>query len=196
MLQIGFCGECESPLYANVSPPSANRIYRYYRCSKRYATGECTLRSIPADWLEAESARKFLELFGEHESGHWEIKPAQDYAEELAEVEERIAELDFEFRERELNPSAYTRQINFYETRKAYLESLPVEPEKRTWVGTGETYADRWAKLSDAERVKEWRDTGFTFYVVPNLDGDGFELKGVGSRWPEGLRGPDSETSA
>jgi recombinase-like zinc beta ribbon protein/recombinase len=189
LLQIAFCGLCESPLYAHISPPSKNNTYRYYRCAKRNTTGGCDARSIPADWLEEEAGRKFLEGFGDLECGHWDIEPAEDHVRELREVEDLIAELDAEYRTGGLNAKAYTRQINALDARREALEALPVVPERRTWVGTGETYGQRWVRLSATERVKEWRSVGYQFYVVPKSEG-GWELMGVGSRWPESLHGP------
>lgn len=187
LLQVAFCGLCESPLYAHTSPPTKNNTYRYYRCAKRHSTGECSLRSVPADWLEGEAGAKFLMGFGEMERGHWDIEPAEDHVRELAEIQQLIDELDAEYRTGGLNAKAYARQINAFEARREALEALPVKPERRTWVGTGETYGERWVKLSVAERVKEWRETGFTFYVLPE-PGGGFEVAGWGSRWPESIK--------
>jgi DNA invertase Pin-like site-specific DNA recombinase len=192
LLQIAFCGLCESPLYAHTSPPSKNNTYRYYRCAKRHSTGECTLRSVPADWLEGEAEAKFLIGFAEMERGHWDIEPAEDHVQDLREVQQLIDELDAEYRTGGLNARAYTRQINALEARREALEALPVKPERRTWVGTGETYGERWVRLSEAEKVSEWRETGFSFNVVPKRDG-GFEVLGWGSRWPESLRGPSAK---
>lgn len=195
LLRVGFCGLDEHQLYPhdvtkhNVRGDS--HTLRYFRCSSQTGgkADPCSLRRIPRDWLLAEAGRKFLEGFGDQERGHWEIEPAKDHARELAEVRDLIDELDAEYNAGGLNAKTYARQINRLEERREYLESLEVEPEKRTWMGTGETYGERWERLTEAERADEWRETGFRFYVVPTADG-GFEVMGAGGRWPESLRPP------
>jgi hypothetical protein len=114
--------------------------YRYYRC-RNHST--CRSRSVQADLLEAAAGELFLEAAGDEEIMQRMVIPAEDHAQELADLKEALAGL---------GASAYARVIGPAQERLGQLRSLPNRPASFRLDPTGQTFKQRWAVEDQAGR--------------------------------------------
>ncbi|MGB9998344.1 recombinase family protein [Streptomyces pseudogriseolus] len=161
LLRVAFCS-CGKAMYRN-----NGRTWMYYRCSSRNISGaECGQNeAIRADVLENTVRDAFLQAVGHAEIVRRVFRPGVDHTQDIAEVTRALAELR-EDREAGL----YSTEAGKKEYREAYLRleakretlaALPVLPDRWEETPTGETYRERWERLtSAAERNKELREAG------------------------------------
>ncbi|MGW8796657.1 recombinase family protein [Streptomyces sp. NPDC055775] len=161
LLRVAFC-KCGKPMYRN-----NGRTWMYYRCSSRNISGaECGQNeAIRADALENTVRDAFLKVVGHAEIVRRVFRPGVDHTQDIAEVTRALAELR-EDREAGL----YSTEAGKKEYRQAYLRleakretlaALPVLPDRWEETPTGETYRERWERLtSAADRNKELREAG------------------------------------
>ncbi|MFD7750663.1 recombinase family protein [Streptomyces sp. NPDC059757] len=180
LLRVAFC-TCGQPLYRN-----KGRTGQYYRCAiKAVAGAQCEQnRSISAPLLEERVEEVFLSHAGDIEIVRRVFRPGIDYTRQIEEVSRSLERLR-EDRNAGLYDSTdgrdyWVKAVKSREAKLTELRSLPTRPDRWEEIPTGETYAERWAKLGTAaERAKELRTAGLTV-AVHNDDQAGFQING---RW-------------
>jgi hypothetical protein len=149
------------------------RGHPYYRCADRCSPG------IPGDELEHHVAESMLSLFGSDPLMRRVRVRASGHAEELAQTEQNIAELDEQLTAGELPAAAYARVVAKLEAKRHRLASQPVTEAAETWEPTGDTVEGRWAAMSGAtERGAMLRGTGVRV-TASKIDG----IMDVGIEW-------------
>lgn len=168
LLQVAFCGNCTAPLYVTASHAARNERYTYYRCRDHK---QCRSRLIPAALLESATAELFLEAAGDEEIIQRVLIPAEDHAQELADLEEALAGLDAEWQAGRLHASAYARVVGPATERLEHLRSLPGRPAGHRLDPTGETFRQRWEAADVTGRRRLMALAGFRVMAVKQGDG-------------------------
>ena len=167
LLRVAYC-ECGEPMYR-----ARSRDRWYYRCGLRSRSGrDCPAGtpSIGADTLEPATGDTFLKIAGMVEIVRRELILGSSHREELAAVERAMAELR-EDRVSGLYSGAdgtadYRATYGRLEARRTALKALPDVPDTWAQVPTGETYADRFASLTEPDAWgRELRAAGLTVRV-------------------------------
>lgn len=161
LLQVAFC-VCGRPMYRN-----NGRHWMYYRCSSRNISGaECGQnQAIRADLLESTITDAFLDAVGYLEVVRRRFIPGTDNRAAIEDVTRALAELR-EDREAglyssELGKKEYRESFLRLEARREALLAVPNEPDRWVDEPTGETYRERFERLTDpAARNKELREAG------------------------------------
>lgn len=161
LLQVAFC-VCGRPMYRN-----NGRNWMYYRCSSRNISGaECGMnKAIKAEELENTVTHAFLQSVGHLEVVRRRFVPGTDNRAAIEDVTRALAELR-EDREAglyssELGKKEYRESFLRLEARREALLSTPSEPDRWEEEPTGETYRERFERLTDpAARNKELREAG------------------------------------
>jgi site-specific DNA recombinase len=170
LLGVGFCFLCGSQLYTS-KVSSRGSTWNYYRCSKGDKDSTCEAMMLPADWLNDQAAEIFLAQCGDLEWGRWDTTPAENHEYELTTVKQELADLDDEYAAGTLHAATYARMTKRLEERLEALSAAPVASQEPVWVGTGETYEQRWRRLSKAQRGRDMRHAGFRLYVAKRPEG-------------------------
>jgi site-specific DNA recombinase len=166
LLQVAFC-VCGRAMYRN-----NGRNHMYYRCSSRNISGaECGQnQAIRADTLESTIADAFLQSVGHLEVVKRRFVPGVDNRAAIEDVTRALAELR-EDREAglyssDLGKKEYRESFRRLEARREALLSAPSEPDRWEDEPTGETYRERFERLTDpADRNKELRESGVRVIV-------------------------------
>jgi site-specific DNA recombinase len=161
LLQVAFC-TCGRPMYRN-----NGRNWMYYRCSSRNISGaECGMnKAIKAEELENTVTEAFLQSVGHLEVVRRRFIPGTDNRAAIEDVTRALAELR-EDREAglyssELGKKEYRESFLRLEARREALLSTPSEPDRWEEEPTGETYRERFERLTDpAARNKELKEAG------------------------------------
>jgi site-specific DNA recombinase len=171
LLRVAFC-LCGAPLYNKINGHGT----LYYTCSTRNTTGrvcDISRASIRGEDAEREVTHAFLATVGDIEIVRREWVPGSDHAEQIAELDRALDELQAD-RQAGIysTPSMAVRfrtQFKKLGERREHLASLPSTPGHYRDVPTGETYRERWARLSsNAERNAELRAAGMQAILHPN----------------------------
>ncbi len=168
LLQVAFCGTCAGPLYITATMAARSPKYRYYRC-RNHST--CRSRSVQADLLEAAAAELFLEAACDEEIMQRMVMPAEDHAQELADLEEAIAGLDAEWQAGRLHASAYVRVIGLAQERLEHLRSLLSRRASFRLDPRGETFRQRWEAEDAANRRRLMALASFRVMAAKGGDG-------------------------
>jgi site-specific DNA recombinase len=158
------------------------QVHTYYGCHAALnSRGRmCSnKRMIRAGDLEQMAEDLFLALYGKERVVKRTYQRAEDHSGELKEATEALEML----LSRAPGPKAprvvievFDRQIAALSAKLETLESLPTKVGGYVYVDTGETYADRWAKLRDwSERRQMLIDAGIT--AVARLDGNKMSVR-------------------
>ncbi|MFF1593289.1 zinc ribbon domain-containing protein [Streptomyces sp. NPDC058286] len=153
---------CGRAMYRN-----NGRNHMYYRCSSRNISGaECGQnQAIRADALENTVTDAFLGSVGHLEVVKRRFVPGVDNRAAIEDVTRALAELR-EDREAglyssELGKQEYRESFLRLEARREALLSAPREPDRWEDEPTGETYRERFERLTEvADRNKELRESG------------------------------------
>ena len=151
LLHVARCAQCGSAMHAHsANPKKFGQVYRYYYCASAMRKRGCDARRIPADRLEGYVQEKLLAILGALPIPEIEIIPAHDNSTKMAELAEAIGALASQI---ELG-RAYGHDVSSLEENqrihKANLTRLAQEPrveEERIQHDSGETWAERWARL-------------------------------------------------
>ncbi|MFF7969124.1 recombinase family protein [Streptomyces sp. NPDC007903] len=166
LLRVAYCGVCGEPLYRN-----RGRGGMYYRCGKRARSGtSCTLLGIKAEELESAVEEAFLTLVGGLEIVRKVLVPGVDHAAEITDVrraqEELMEDRAAGLYSTENGKRLFQEMWQRLETQEEALAALPARQDEWIEEATGETYRDRWHRLSShKERNKELRDAGVRVIV-------------------------------
>ncbi|WP_033223685.1 recombinase family protein [Streptomyces virginiae] len=161
MLRVAFC-TCGEPAYLG-----PGRNWPYYRCASRTTHKPCPTGSkgIAAHVLEGAVEEVFLRAAGDVEIVRKVFRPGIDFTRDIAEANRALAELR-EDREAglyssELGKQEYRDTYKRLDARREQIMAQPTRPDTWEEIPTGETYRERWAKLSTQhEKGKELRAAG------------------------------------
>jgi site-specific DNA recombinase len=161
LLRVAFC-TCGEPAYL-----APGRNWPYYRCASRTTHKACPMGSkgIAAHVLEGAVEEVFLRAAGDLEIVRKIFRPGLDFTRDIEEANRALAELR-EDREAGLYSSEpgkqeYRETYMRLEARREQLIAQPTRPDTWEEIPTGETYRERWAKLSNQhEKGKELRAAG------------------------------------
>jgi site-specific DNA recombinase len=189
LLQVAFCAKCGSPLYINkvVSKVKAGtKVYRYYTCIKAMRGLGCDARRMDADTLESLLHHTVLAQMGRAELTETEEIPGTDYSTQMTELAEAIGALSTQIalaRAHGQDVSKLEERRRVHEVNLAKLAEEPTRLPETREVDTGETWADRWARLDWNGRNKLLRMKGIKFYAERDESGIvGGQL--AGARYP------------
>ncbi|MCX5392353.1 recombinase family protein [Streptomyces sp. NBC_00094] len=161
LLRVAFC-TCGEPAYLG-----PGRNWPYYRCASRTTHKPCPTGSkgIAAHVLEGTAEEVFLRAAGDVEIVRKVFRPGVDFKRDIEEVNRALAELR-EDREAglyssELGKQEYRETYKRLDARREQLMAQPTRPDTWEEIPTGETYRERWAKLSTQhEKGRELRAAG------------------------------------
>ncbi|MGC4904201.1 recombinase family protein [Streptomyces cyaneofuscatus] len=163
LLRVAYCA-CGQALYRYMG-----RTYQYYRCAMRAIAGQaCDLdtKSIVAGDLERTVEDVFLRSVGDLEIVRKVFRPGVDFTNDIAEVTQRLKELREDRNSGGLyigeeGAAEFRADYARLESKRAALRAQPTRPDTWEEHPTGETYRERWAKLTTPEqRSKELREAG------------------------------------
>ncbi|WP_121828240.1 recombinase family protein [Streptomyces sp. S1] len=161
LLRVAFC-TCGEPAYLG-----PGRNWPYYRCASRTTHKPCPTGSkgIAAHVLEGAVEEVFLRAAGDVEIVRKVFRPGVDFTRDIEEVNRALAELR-EDREAglyssELGKQEYRETYKRLDARREQLMAQPTRPDTWEEIPSGETYRERWAKLSTQhEKGRELRAAG------------------------------------
>lgn len=138
-----FCANCGGPMYRNQKP--GGRKISYYVCVGVYPRRKSDCRfMVHCDAMDA--------AVGDYMAVHRdpimakEVVPGDDWSDDLEEVEQQIIDLLNE------DTDDFVARMAELHSRRRELRDREPEPDRVEEVSVGETYAERWARLSDQER--------------------------------------------
>lgn len=175
LLHLVVCAECRHPLYRTVRT-------RYGRTEERYACRSAALKNTgcPGAAINADEARELIEHAWLTEVGDRPLlarrdEPAVDYSAEIAEVEQRLADLEADRYERGLfgGEDGAVRFAAVYgrlSTRLEWLRAQPTREARTWWEDTGWTLREEWEAFAPGEgepdtRFESLRRRGVRLYV-------------------------------
>jgi site-specific DNA recombinase len=161
LLDIVYCGQCGGKIYRW----NRTRQQKYFgRCRNEMKRGQvptsCNAPMVPYDFLEAAVTDDLLSNYGE-----WLIETRiTDATRQLRadEIDAEIIELSAEWAARHIDRAEFTTRQAALLDEQEELESASTGPD---WQTTGETVAQRWERLSDAERRLWLLRIGMTWQV-------------------------------
>lgn len=148
------CHGCGGKLYKHI-PRSTGRVYEYYRCSARNNGRLCEApASMRAAALEESVTTAFLAAVGNAERRERQWVPGEDHSEELARIEQAIAEAreEWDLGLYEGQRAEYLDRLRALTDRRTELAALPSRAGAYEFVGMGETYAEAWERSDTAGR--------------------------------------------
>ncbi|WP_052422425.1 recombinase family protein [Nonomuraea candida] len=154
---VAFCAVCQRKMHHFQSGPRP-----YYRCSSyNNAKGRCDNSMASAPVLETHLWNVLLSAFGDQPRMEREVVPGEDYSEELAILDEEIANLAGNLAK--VKPGSIAAQMTLKrleerESRREEIASLPSRESQVVYLPTGETLREAYLSWSDSERGKFLRD--------------------------------------
>ncbi|MFJ5712015.1 recombinase family protein [Streptomyces sp. NPDC093105] len=192
LLRVAFC-TCGEPAYLG-----PGRNWPYYRCASRTTHKPCPTGSkgIAAHVLEGAVEEVFLRAAGDVEIVRKVFRPGVDFARDIEEVNRALTELR-EDREAglyssELGKQEYRETYKRLDARREQLMAQPTRPDTWEEIPTGETYRERWAKLSTQhEKGRELRAAGIKAVIhaekIPPMTAvQAMSPEGHDGMWQEG----------
>ncbi|MER5204884.1 recombinase family protein [Streptomyces sp. NPDC002825] len=192
LLRVAFC-TCGEPAYLG-----PGRNWPYYRCASRTTHKPCPTGSkgIAAHVLEGAVEEVFLRAAGDVEIVRKVFRPGVDFTRDIEEVTRALAELR-EDREAglyssELGKQEYRETYKRLDARREQLMAQPTRPDNWEKIPTGETYRERWAKLSTQhEKGRELRAAGIKAVIhseelPPMTAAQAMAPEGHDGMWQEG----------
>ncbi|HEY3953917.1 MAG TPA: recombinase family protein [Streptosporangiaceae bacterium] len=157
---ILFCGnpDCsagpDSPMYR----VNATQGGGWYRCSGRGSNRKGCGSLVRVVTLDGIVGMLMRNRGRDVEIMETKLIPGTDHAAELDEVRYQIRALATE----DLTDDQYDTRLAELRAERDRLAALPSTPDRLESVGTGETYRDKWQRLSDQERGAWLRERGLT----------------------------------
>lgn len=185
LLQVVF-HLCKAPLYKVESyknlKSGERRTYTYYRCATyNDAHAEsCPNSSFKADELHTIVFNEFLARVGGLEVQERIFVPGEEHTESLEIAQTSYSELTE--RHATLKPGiakdTLTKRLSALEEIIGDLEAKPSRPSGWKYEGTGQTYGELWADLSNADRGSMLRESGVRAHVGRGPNGE--PIVGIG----------------
>ncbi|MFJ8346040.1 recombinase family protein [Streptomyces sp. NPDC094153] len=165
------CGSCGHNVYQHRSKHTVGgeqKIYAYYACQSRRKSRECEAPvRVSVDRAEGEAATALLALLGDAEITRTEYDPGEDYSAQLAEAQSILDTLEDDFLAGKYQGDEAARRYHRMHAKQSAkvdrLAALPHRPATTRQVGTGETYAERWERLTRLERREFLASQGIIF---------------------------------
>ena len=164
---IIFCDRCGGPMYRTKSKRTKKdgtvRNWFYYRCGGLDRRRSDCRNMVPLDDVDAWLHAWFTEdgTFARTEIVETITVPGDDHAEEIAEIEADIRDLDFD------SPD-YAELHATLLAERARLRSMPSEPAQVIERPTGRTVGDVWASLDDRQRRRFLLAAGMRVHCLSN----------------------------
>jgi site-specific DNA recombinase len=158
LLQVAFCARCKSPLYI-----SRSGTYRYYGCVS------CPARKIPADKLEQELESRLMARAGHLPLTETHVIEASDTSAEVARLAEAIGALASQIelgKAMDQDVSAVEEEQEVNRRNLAKLVKVPSQPAREVVEVTGETWAERWERMTWPERNTFLREREVKLWAV------------------------------
>ncbi|WP_404959973.1 recombinase family protein [Streptomyces sp. 147326] len=164
---------CGKKMYENSSVGKLNtgeiRSHKYFRCSS-WSNGRACEFSVswPQDQLYAMAEHAFLAKLGEEEIMERQYVPGRDNRKQIKELERAIDNLSQSIA-LAASPAVISSLTGTMERHAANLEALTAEPfVPGRWevTSTGQTYAEKWSKMTGwKEQGPFLREAGFRLFV-------------------------------
>jgi site-specific DNA recombinase len=158
LLGFVFCGECGAGIhhqrYDRGTGPKS-----YYACRTQRLNHGCKMPRINGFELERLVVDGFLALAGPIEVVERRLVPGEDHSAELESVRETITELEEDRKAGLYNGSRaarYREMMAELLAKQERLEALPNRPDAFEYVGTGETFGQRWERLETTEERRAY----------------------------------------
>ncbi|OBI24750.1 recombinase family protein [Mycolicibacter sinensis] len=166
LLRIIFCGECGRPAYRLKG--GAGRKPRYRCSSAQTADGACGNKTIALEYADSEVERQILQNMGPLERKRRVWFAGHDTTDELAEVNELLADLTDQigvgmFKRGTPQRAKLDQRIAALTTRQAELSSVPAQPAGWRYEPTGELFSDWWNEQNDEAKNIWLRQSGFRY---------------------------------
>ncbi|WP_308817766.1 recombinase family protein [Pseudonocardia alni] len=160
LLHVLYCGKCNRPMYRLKGGPGRQPRYR---CSSVQTGGSCgSLSPTQAEADELLTAA-VVGTLGVLPFAVKQSVPGTDAAREIAELDARLASLSEAVPRFPAGSPALAGlldQVDALTARRAELAAQPVQESGHRWVTTGETFAERWKSMTQAERNDWLRSMG------------------------------------
>lgn len=160
LLGVALCAVCESNLYLRKIPKEGKEgeFYLYYMCNNK-----CFKHQVNGHVLHQETYDTFLAELGEAEEHEEVVRPANDNAAKIADLQLAIEELT------ELAASmtsgagiaSFSKQIKALDEELTLLEATHSAETLVEWRSTGRTYAEVWEASNAEERRQLMLKSGF-----------------------------------
>lgn len=150
LLRVLYWGD--QPLYMHRRPGKGDR----------YRTGPKVERSasFSAEVIESMVTDALMATMGTLPMRKLEITPAEDHTTELRKVDEQIGAIEALVTSGDMPPAPAARMLAKLEARRSALSGLESKPEVQRYQETGQTFAEFWDDLGDAERHQFLLDNG------------------------------------
>ncbi|MFB7180890.1 recombinase family protein [Streptomyces sp. NPDC056257] len=178
LLDVAFC-DCGGKLHiwqAKRKIKGGEKLYRNYRC--QYANkGQCDAGAITAEDLESlvSSYVQLPTMLGDIEVYANRLVPGEDHTEEIEQRREALDKLTERLGMVPAGPAmdAVLKAMGEHSEAMAQLEKLPQRAAEWVSVPTGETYAERWARMDWDGRRRLLTEGVFTLVAYRKTAGRG-----------------------
>jgi site-specific DNA recombinase len=184
ILDLVFCGKCGAKLY-RWRNPTTDIVYGRCRFEMARADSDqpCSFRRVNYDKLITMIDLEMTTLYGD-----WRIEeriPRGNAREvRLDDIDHELISLSADYASKRIDRAEFLeRQMALLDEQSSLEE--PNEDDAPQWRDTGETVADRWASLTDAERRLWLLRTGITWRVTH----EGHEIS-LATHLPDTLEAP------
>ncbi len=170
LLGVAQCN-CPQPLYRNqsVGTRKSGKEYAYvYYLPKLPCT--CGSRRIAVEDLDRMVERALLSAVGSFEVLRRVVTQAAGNDAELRQVGQQIAELTQDQFVRGKPRADYAELMAKLQARHAELSDIPKEDPEERLVGTGQTFRQRWRDMGTVERRLWLLDSGVRVVAVRGID--------------------------
>ncbi|WP_347957667.1 recombinase family protein [Gordonia aichiensis] len=161
LTQVLFCGACGRPGYRLKG--GKGRRPRY-RCASAQYKDPCGNRTLSLEWADKEVEEKVLGVLGPMERRRRVWFTGNEVTSELAEVREMLTDVELigtpGYRKGTPQRERLDARIAALTARQTELEQTPVEESGWRYEGTGQTVAEWWAQVDQAERTLWLRQSG------------------------------------
>ncbi|MGW6922508.1 recombinase family protein [Streptomyces sp. NPDC054950] len=165
------CGSCGYNVYQHRSRHTVGgevKTYAYYACQARRKGKDCeTPVRVPVERTETGAAAALLAKLGDAEIMRTEHDPGEDFSAQLAEAQSILDTLEDDFLAGKYQGEEAARRYHRMHAKQSEkvdrLRALPHRPATTRQVGTGETYSERWSRLTRLERRDFLLAQGITF---------------------------------
>lgn len=160
---ILYCANCGGKMYRNHTPSSRKKSYYYCvgtypqrKSDCKFLVGCEALDAAVGDYM----AILHLQIMKQ------ELVPGDDHLDQIEEIQQQISDLALQ----DLDEDDFDVRMAALRAERKRLKSLKPEPDRLEVVPVGESYAERWARLSPRDRgdwlrssdvkIHAWRDVG------------------------------------
>lgn len=180
LLDVAFCALCGSPMYrrhmgASTVKGRVRKAYMYYGCGGRWSrrVPDCEAKSaVRGDKLHPIVERLLLAEIGPLEIRRTVKVAGVSHAAEIRDLETALEDLLARSAGKgDAVARVYAKRIEAVEGKLAALAAIPERAPSVREVGTGETYAERWAAASEDERHQLLKASGIRVEVAANQGG-------------------------